>query len=300
MKVCTFLLAIALTAGFLSSAFAIPPPVKVSPAEERGRRCTSCHGGAGRSILPLWPNLAGQRKDYLIKQLKAFRPDGDKPPARMDPNMMVNAMVLTDDDIEKLAEFFSVQTTAPPEADSLCIRCYRPIVQALVPKPTVAAQLVTSTVAPDGQGTGCNCPPVSPPPVTPSTVITCSNTPVATVPATSTRTRTIEDRARICKACHGEKGISAMPLWPNIAAQRATYLMKQLRAYRSAGKDTESPSRRRDPVMELMAKVLSDNDIKDLAIYFSKMSPTPTDSAITAPTSSPATTAVAKPPASTH
>ena len=300
MKVRTFLLAIALSAGSLSSAFAILPPVVVSPAEEMARRCTSCHGGEGRSIVSAVPNIGGQKKDYLIKQLKSYRPAGNKPPARIDPTMMVMTMPLADDDIEKLADFFSVQAIAPPEVDSLCIRCYRPIGEAPLPKPTVAAQLVTSAVASDGQGTGCNCPPVNPPPVTPSPVVTCSNTPGATVPAKSTQAPTIEDKARICKACHGEKGISIIPLWPNIAAQRATYIMKQLKAFRSDGKGTESPTRRRDPAMELMAKVLSDNDIKELAVYFSKMSPTPTAPAPTAPTSLPATTTVAKPAASTH
>jgi cytochrome c553 len=50
----------------------------------------------------MWPNLAGQKEGYLVKQLKAFR-DG----VRTDPMMSPMAKPLTDDDIENLAAYFS-------------------------------------------------------------------------------------------------------------------------------------------------------------------------------------------------
>lgn len=64
--------------------------------------CAGCHGAAGLSANPLWPNLAGQKDAYIVKQLKAFR-DG----TRTDPMMAPMAKPLTDDDIANLAAYYS-------------------------------------------------------------------------------------------------------------------------------------------------------------------------------------------------
>ncbi len=66
--------------------------------------CASCHGPAGVSSNPLWPNLAGQQEQYLAKQIKAFR-DGD----RKDPMMAPMVAALTDEDIENLAAYYAAQ-----------------------------------------------------------------------------------------------------------------------------------------------------------------------------------------------
>lgn len=64
--------------------------------------CAACHGADGKAPGPLWPNLAGQKKGYLAKQLKAFR-DG----SRVDPSMNPMAKGLSDDDIANLAAYYS-------------------------------------------------------------------------------------------------------------------------------------------------------------------------------------------------
>ena len=64
--------------------------------------CAGCHGPAGVSNNPLWPNLAGQKEAYLVKQMKAFR-DGE----RNDPMMAPMAKPLSDDDIANLAAYYS-------------------------------------------------------------------------------------------------------------------------------------------------------------------------------------------------
>jgi len=66
--------------------------------------CSACHGPAGVSANPMWPNLAGQKDQYLAKQIKAFR-DGD----RKDPMMSPMAMGLSDDDIANLAAYYAAQ-----------------------------------------------------------------------------------------------------------------------------------------------------------------------------------------------
>ncbi len=56
------------------------------------------------ALSPLWPNLAGQKEQYLIKQIKAFR-DG----TRQDPMMAPMVAALSDTDIENLAAYYSSQ-----------------------------------------------------------------------------------------------------------------------------------------------------------------------------------------------
>ena len=67
-------------------------------------RCSMCHGATGTSLSPLWPNLKGQKDQYLVKQIKAFR-DG----TRKDPSMSPMVAGLTDDDVANLAAYFSSQ-----------------------------------------------------------------------------------------------------------------------------------------------------------------------------------------------
>ncbi len=64
--------------------------------------CVACHGPAGISTNPEWPNIAGQKAAYLAKQLRAFR-DG----VRQDPLMSPIAQGLSDADIDNLAAYFS-------------------------------------------------------------------------------------------------------------------------------------------------------------------------------------------------
>ena len=64
--------------------------------------CAGCHGTAGISKNPMWPNLAGQQQGYLVKQLKAFR-DG----SRTDPMMAPMAKSLSDEDIANLAAWYN-------------------------------------------------------------------------------------------------------------------------------------------------------------------------------------------------
>lgn len=73
------------------------------------------------------------------------------------------------------------------------------------------------------------------------------------------------EKAEPCAACHGATGISVSDLWPNLAAQKEGYLIKQLKAYRDGT--------RTDPIMSTFARSLTDQDIADLAAYFSQLPP---------------------------
>ena len=70
--------------------------------------CFACHGERGISPNELWPNLAGQKKGYMLKQLQDFRSG-----YRKNPLMEPFVKSLTDQDISNVVEYFSSLQAAP-------------------------------------------------------------------------------------------------------------------------------------------------------------------------------------------
>lgn len=70
--------------------------------------------------------------------------------------------------------------------------------------------------------------------------------------------------AQRCKFCHGEEGLSGSPLVPNHRGQQPHYFVRQLKAFRDGS--------RQDPMMSIQAGNLSDQDIENLAAYYSSLS----------------------------
>ncbi len=64
--------------------------------------CEQCHGPDGLSNYDQFPNLKGQKKGYIIKQLKAFALG-----ERKNALMQSQAGLLSEEDMEALAEHFS-------------------------------------------------------------------------------------------------------------------------------------------------------------------------------------------------
>ncbi|MCL4776521.1 MAG: cytochrome c [Gammaproteobacteria bacterium] len=67
--------------------------------------------------------------------------------------------------------------------------------------------------------------------------------------------------AEQCVSCHGARGISSGPLWPNLKGQRAEYMIKQLKDFKRGV--------RRDPMMTLLVQSLTEEDMRDVSLYFS-------------------------------
>lgn len=82
--------------------------------EAKALACTACHGSAGNSSIPTWPNIAGQNASYILAQLQAF-----KNGSRQDPLMSSQVMTLSDDDMANLAVYFeSLPAAAQSVADA--------------------------------------------------------------------------------------------------------------------------------------------------------------------------------------
>ena len=68
-----------------------------------------------------------------------------------------------------------------------------------------------------------------------------------------------------CAACHGATGVSTNPAWPNLAGQGEKYLIDQLQLFKE--------KIRVNTLMNPQAENLSEQDIADLAAYFSSQTP---------------------------
>ncbi|MBR9858781.1 MAG: c-type cytochrome [Oceanisphaera sp.] len=70
-------------------------------------------------------------------------------------------------------------------------------------------------------------------------------------------------KAAVCAACHGAEGISAVEIYPNLAGQKAAYIVSQLKAFKAG--------ERNNAIMAPMAMPLSDQDMEDLAAYYASL-----------------------------
>jgi len=71
----------------------------------------------------------------------------------------------------------------------------------------------------------------------------------------------IEAKVQICATCHGKNGVSIDPkTMPVIWGQQQSYLMKQLRDFRSG--------ERASPVMAPIARQLAEGDLRRIAAHF--------------------------------
>jgi len=69
-----------------------------------------------------------------------------------------------------------------------------------------------------------------------------------------------KEKAAACMSCHGEHGNSLVATFPKLAGQHASYLIKQLEAFKNGT--------RKSPMMSALAMGLSDKDIKNIAAYY--------------------------------
>ncbi len=83
----------------------------VDAGEAKAAMCGACHGAAGISPSPTYPNLAGQQSAYIVKQLSDF-----KSGARTDMMMAPMAANLSEQDMADLAAFFSSQKRVSAQA----------------------------------------------------------------------------------------------------------------------------------------------------------------------------------------
>jgi cytochrome c553 len=112
--------------------------------------CAHCHGLDGNSTSSAYPTLAGQTKEYLLRQMKDFK-DGRRKNSMMSPSIAI----LSEQDMQELADYFSAQNatrgSSKPEPeivaqgkkiaeDAQCVSCHQPGYKGLNEFPRLARQ----------------------------------------------------------------------------------------------------------------------------------------------------------------
>ena len=131
------------------SFFTINLTFAESTPEELSSTCLGCHGVVSyNNIYPSYkvPMLGNQHKDYLVAALKAYR-SGE----RAHPTMRAQAANLSDQDISKIADYFSsfrLDDSKQANSDvkmieeaNACVGCHGPDGNSIVPTfPKIAGQ----------------------------------------------------------------------------------------------------------------------------------------------------------------
>ena len=109
MRTAKFLSILAMLATFSQPAWSEGDP---EAGKTKSVVCAACHGADGNSLNPEWPNLAGQHEGYIITQLQAY-----KEGTRNNALMSGQAAILSDQDMQDLAAYFSAQTPSTGSSD---------------------------------------------------------------------------------------------------------------------------------------------------------------------------------------
>jgi len=256
--------------------------------------CAGCHGASGISNTKDAPHLAGQRPGYLYLELRAYQSG-----ARGNSTMGAVVRNLNDNALVKAAAYYAsldpaqaspaVGTKTTPAqidpaqagkaASAACAGCHgdagvskmpgTPSLTGLDPQYLVAAmkayksgtrkndvmKAMVSAIPDADLGNIAFYYALQKPGV--------PQTPAAGDPAAG------KSASAACAGCHGDKGVSANPAIPSLAAQDALYVATALRSYKDGA--------RSDETMKGIAAGLDEPAVKNLAAFYVGQQPQPTN-----------------------
>jgi cytochrome c553 len=255
---------------------AAPKPDAVQAGKAAAQACAGCHGEGGVSAMPGMPSLVGLDPKYFAAAMNAY-----KSGQRKNETMKAMAASVTEPDLGNLALYYALQKTArartPAAGDqgagqtaaAVCAGCHgEKGVSSNAANPSLAGQdaqyLATALQAyKDGARADDAMKAIA------ASLDDKAMRDVAAFyanqqpqPVSVRKPLSLSDWAQRCDRCHGVNGNSADPRIPSLAAQRADYLVKVLRAYKTG--------ERSSPQMAAMSDGLGDADIESLAAYYAR------------------------------
>jgi cytochrome c553 len=253
---------------------AAPDPVQVGKTASAG--CVGCHGDGGISTTPGTPSLVGLDPKYLVAAMKAY-----KGGQRKNDTMKSMLASVTDASMDNIALYFALQKPARAQtpaagdkaagetAAAACSGCHGSDgVSGTPTTPSLAGQDETYIAnALQGYKQGIRSDETMK-----GLAGSLDDSAVKNVAAfyasqepkqpNVRKPLTAEEWAQRCDRCHGVNGNSVDPRLPALAAQRLDYLEKVLHDYRTGA--------RKSPQMAAMSDVLTDQDITNVAAYYTR------------------------------
>jgi cytochrome c553 len=290
-----------------SGATAQHGPVTQEQVKSMEQVCSACHefGGNNVSAVFTFPRLAGQQKDYLSAQLKAFR-DKTRADPRARTYMWSMAAGLDDTMIERLAVYYSDQSPLPGFAQDPsrvatgqqiyeqgisgkvlpCMACHGAKAQGAGTTPRLAGQhrlslerqvaYFAANTRADGlmhqESMSLTAPQISG--VSAYLAAQTEGAPSAAVQNGPVTQEQVDNTVRVCSACHEFGGSNVSPIFnfPRLAGQQKDYLSAQLKAFRDKTR-VDPPHAAID--MAGNAAGLGDAMIERLAAHYAAQSPAP-------------------------
>ena len=238
--------------------------------------CGGCHGENGVSKTPGSPSLVGLNPKYLVAAINAY-----KTGQRKDEGMKALVAGMSDADANAVALFYALQkparagtpaagdAAAGKKAAGACAGCHGDTGVASDPaNPSLAGQdaqyLATATQAyKDGARKDETMKGIVAG-LDDKTIRNIAAFYAAQQPQAPKvrKPLSLAELAERCDRCHGINGNSIDPLVPAIAAQRADWLEQVLNTYHTGS--------RKSTAMAAMTSVLSEAEIKELAVHYSR------------------------------
>jgi len=249
-----------------------PDPVGAGKAAAAG--CAGCHGETGVTRTPGMPSLAGLDPRYFVASLIAY-----KSGKRKHDMMKTLISALSDADLNNIALFYATQKPAKAQTPSpgnqaagkaaaaACAGCHGEGGVSSKPEtPSLAGQDAQYFAdAMRAYKDGSRAEPMMKAPAASVDDNTVKNLAAYYAnqqprPPVVKKPLTTAELAQRCDRCHGVNGNSTDPRSPALAAQRADYLEKAMRAYQKGG--------RKSKAMMAMLDGLSDAEIERLASHY--------------------------------
>ena len=269
-----------------------PPKAAAKPAAERapgdsraGQKfadleCKSCHGEDGGSVAPGIPHLAGQRENYLLAALKAY-----KEGKRTHAALKVIADHMSEADVRNVSAYYAslppvglgaskdAVHTSPYERGkaraTTCTDCHGYDGNSATPGiPSLAGQQAKYLIIALQEyvrGERKSSPmhsvmrTLSPVDMEAVAIFFASHARAERAAPPGGDPAAGASLSAVCSGCHGLHGVSSDSMTPNLAGQDYKYLVEAIKAYRT--------TRKREK-MRLYITGLKDKDIQDIAAYY--------------------------------
>ena len=204
----------------------------IDAGRQKSASCGSCHGQDGNSAVPMFPKLAAQNEEYLVKQMQAF-----KTGARAGATMGAMVQGLSLEDMQDIAAYYEAQhvtKNALPPLDFEDEDDDR--------EPLSKQQLAANKQAAEQQ-----------------------QNELISIGYDVYRNGDLENEISACIACHGPYGEGNKPAsFPALKGQHADYLIKTLTDFKT-GVRSNNP----ENMMHMIAKKMTNKEIKALSYYIS-------------------------------
>lgn len=117
----------------------------IADGQAKSAICAACHGADGNSVVPNWPNIAGQHEDYMKRQLVLIQSG-----ARSVPEMVGIVAGMSEQDFTNISAYFASQTPKPGLADEDSVAVAERLYKA--GDPAIDAPACMSCHGPAGEG----------------------------------------------------------------------------------------------------------------------------------------------------